>query len=103
VHTRGRARYELTTDDDGTARVVALRGRTLPADLNAALAAARDAAADERQAIDDAAAAVARAGARVRSCVQELRAAGVSWTAIGHALGITRGAAQKRYGDDRLL
>jgi hypothetical protein len=103
VHTRGRARYELTTSDDGTARVVALHGRALPPDLNDALAAASDAAAAERQAIADAAASVARADARVRSCVQELRAAGVSWTAIGHALGLTRGTAQKRYADDRLL
>jgi|GEM_PF-4240591 len=101
MHTRGRARYELSTDAAGTAYVVELRGRALPADLNAALAAATEAAAAERRAIADAATAVARADARVRSCVQELRAAGVSWTAIG--LTLSRGVAQKRYGNDRLL
>ncbi|WP_431838602.1 hypothetical protein [Cellulomonas sp. Y8] len=99
MHTRGRAMFELATDDAGGARVVALHGRALPADLTQALTAAREAADDERQALASASA----AAARVRSSVQELRAGGASWTVIGHALGITRGAAQKRYGDDRLL
>jgi hypothetical protein len=103
VHTRHRARYELSTDDAGDARIVELRGRAVPADLDKALCAAAAAADAERRAIADAAASVGRAEAHVRSCVQELRAAGVSWTAIGHALGLTRGTAQKRYGADQLL
>lgn len=39
---------------------------------------------------------------RTRSTVQELRAMGVPWSAIGAALGITRQAAFKRYGADTL-
>ena len=39
---------------------------------------------------------------RVRVTVQELRQAGASWTVIGDALGVTRSAAQKRYGADEL-
>jgi hypothetical protein len=39
---------------------------------------------------------------RIRVTVQELRGAGASWTVIGDVLGITRSAAQKRYGVDEL-
>lgn len=61
-------------------------------DVTAALASARKAAADVRA-----------AEGRMRSAVQELRAAGASWTVVGDALGVTRTAAQKRYGRDTLL
>ncbi|HEY0119338.1 MAG TPA: hypothetical protein VGC04_11205 [Cellulomonas sp.] len=40
---------------------------------------------------------------RVAVTVQKLRAAGASWTVIGDVLGVTRSAAQKRYGADQLL
>jgi hypothetical protein len=40
---------------------------------------------------------------RMRSTVQELRAGGVSWAVIGNALGITKQAAQQRYGHDTLI
>jgi 5-enolpyruvylshikimate-3-phosphate synthase len=39
---------------------------------------------------------------RIRVTVQELRGAGASWTVIGDVLGVTRSAAQKRYGVDEL-
>ena len=40
---------------------------------------------------------------RVAITVQKLRTAGASWTVIGDVLGVTRSAAQKRYGADQLL
>jgi hypothetical protein len=39
---------------------------------------------------------------RIRVSVQELRQRGASWTVVGDALGVTRSAAQKRYGADEL-
>jgi hypothetical protein len=39
---------------------------------------------------------------RIRVTVQQLRTSGASWTVIGDALGVTRSAAQKRYGSDEL-
>lgn len=39
---------------------------------------------------------------RMRSTVQELRAGGASWAVIGDAIGITKQAAQQRYGGDIL-
>lgn len=39
---------------------------------------------------------------RIRVTVQELRQAGASWSVVGDALGVTRSAAQKRYGADEL-
>ncbi len=44
----------------------------------------------------------AQLDARIRVSVQELRQAGASWTVVGEALGVTRSAAQKRYGADEL-
>lgn len=99
MRTRGRARYELATAPNGAAQVVELRGRALPGALTEPLAAAREAADAERQAL----VAAATATARMRSAAQELRAGGASWTVIGNALGISRSAAQKRFGDDRLI
>lgn len=40
----------------------------------------------------------AAAEARVELLVQQLRAAGASWTVVGEVLGTSRSAAQKRYG-----
>ncbi len=40
---------------------------------------------------------------RMRSTVQQLRTGGASWAVIGDALGISRQAAQQRYGRDALL
>ncbi len=37
---------------------------------------------------------------RLREVVADARAAGDSWTLIGAALGVTRQAAQQRFGDD---
>ena len=48
--------------------------------------------AEQRAALDD----------RIRVTVQELRQAGASWSVVGVALGVTRSAAQKRYGADEL-
>ncbi|MBN9328084.1 hypothetical protein [Cellulomonas sp. 73-145] len=45
----------------------------------------------------------ANLGGQIAVGVQELRAAGASWSVIGHVLGVTRSAAQKRYGRDELL
>ena len=39
---------------------------------------------------------------RITVTVQELRAAGASWSVVGDALGVSRSAAQKRYGRDEL-
>ena len=44
----------------------------------------------------------AKVEARIAVTVQELRQAGASWSVVGHALGCTRSAAQKRYGRDEL-
>lgn len=66
--------------------------KKVPGDVVSDLAAARKAAADVRS-----------AEARLRSTVQQLRTANVSWSAIGDALGVTRTAAQKRFGKDVLL
>jgi hypothetical protein len=44
----------------------------------------------------------AQVEARIAITVQELRQAGASWSVVGHALGCTRSAAQKRYGRDEL-
>lgn len=44
-----------------------------------------------------------RIDARARVSVQLLRTGGASWAVIGHALGITRQAAQQRYGHDTLV
>ncbi len=49
--------------------------------------------ADERRNVDE----------RTRLVVGELRVAGCSWTLIGDRLGISRSAAQKRFGPDALL
>lgn len=46
----------------------------------------------ERRQLDD----------RIRVSVQELLQAGASWAVVGEALGVSRSAAQKRYGGDRL-
>ena len=35
--------------------------------------------------------------------VQQLRVAGASWSVVGEVLGVSRSAAQKRYGRDELL
>jgi chromosome condensin MukBEF MukE localization factor len=43
-----------------------------------------------------------RLDGRIRVSVQELRQRGASWTVVGDALGVTRSAAQKRYGADEL-
>jgi hypothetical protein len=40
---------------------------------------------------------------RMRSTVQQLRTGGASWAVIGAAVGITKQAAQQRYGRDVLL
>jgi len=40
--------------------------------------------------------------ARIRVTVQTLRGAGASWSVIGDALGVSRSAAQKRFGADEL-
>lgn len=45
----------------------------------------------------------AKVDARIRVAVQAARQAGASWTVIGNALGVTRAAAHKRYGADRLI
>lgn len=45
----------------------------------------------------------AAAEARLELLVQQLRVAGASWTVIGDALGVTRSAAQKRYGAGSLV
>lgn len=44
-----------------------------------------------------------RVEARMRSTVQLLRANGASWAVIGHALGISKQAAQSRFGRDILV
>lgn len=40
---------------------------------------------------------------RIRSQVMGLRSRGVSWSKIGECLGVTRQAAQQRYGRDVLI
>lgn len=44
----------------------------------------------------------AKIDGRIAVTVQELRQSGASWSVVGHALGCTRSAAQKRYGRDEL-
>lgn len=52
--------------------------------------------------LDQDARAVRQLEARIRSNVQNARAQGASWADIGRALGVTRQAAQMRYGRDTL-
>ena len=40
---------------------------------------------------------------RIALTVQKLRASGASWTVIGDMLGVSRSAAQQRYGGQQLL
>lgn len=49
--------------------------------------------AAQRRAVDE----------RTRVTVGALRVAGTSWTVIAEQLGVTRSAAQKRYGGDVLV
>lgn len=90
----GRVRYELTEgqvrDRDGSAPPRALRE---------ALNAAGEAAAAERAALRQADA----ASGRLRSAVQEAVSAGASWSVIANTVGVTRGAAHRRFSQDRLV
>jgi hypothetical protein len=38
---------------------------------------------------------------RMKAAIRELRSEGYSWADVGHRLGMTRQAAQQRYGRDR--
>lgn len=40
---------------------------------------------------------------RIAVSVQELRTAGASWSVVGDVLGVSRSAAQKRFGRDELV
>lgn len=88
---RGRARFEIRQTGDGE-RVVDAAGGPLPAEVAELVAGLRQARTDERAAVD-----------RQRVIVQELLAAGASWTVVGWCLGMSRAQAQRRHGGDRLV
>lgn len=87
-----RARYELGHDYDGRPRAIATgtywsQRHNVPPEV-----AELRALAGERAQLE----------ARMRVAVQQLRGAGASWSVIGDALGVSRSAAQKRFGADEL-
>ncbi len=91
---RGRARIEAETRRDGS---------RVPFDRYAPSWGLRAGAANAAiQPLRDLATERAQVEGRIRVTVQGLRQAGASWTVIGDALGVSRSAAQKRYGADEL-
>ncbi|WP_213281913.1 hypothetical protein [Cellulomonas hominis] len=86
----GRARFEIRQFGDET-RVVDASGVTLPKDVADLVNDLRSARRDEDAAKD-----------RQRSIVQQLVAAGASWSVIGWCVGISREMARRRFSNDQL-
>lgn len=89
---RGRRRIEVARGRDGSAITYDRWGR----------GAGRALGADAVRPLRELVAERERLDGRIRVAVQELRQAGASWSVVGDALGVTRSAAQKRYGVDEL-